>query len=533
MFAGFVNLVLTAAVVRPLVDHVAAANEASVHKIPEEFSQGRHRQNQIDLKSKVDCKRDCCPDHLCPSAPHFRTTVFFSLGSRHKNTHDRRSFPPGFLFGTASAAYQYEGGADKGGRGASIWDTYTHKYPGRIKDGSNGDVAVDSYNKYKEDVAIMKQMGLDTYRFSIFWSRILPNGKISGGLNKGGIQYYNNLINELLNKGIVPFVTIFHWDLPQVLQDEYGGFMSSRIVNDFRDYAELCFKLFGDRVKNWITLNEPWTYSVYGYGMGVLAPGRCSEWQKPVCLGGDSSIEPYLVSHYQILAHAAAAETYRLKYKKVQGGQIGITLISQWMVPFGSARRHKKAASRSLDFMLGWFLDPLTYGDYPETMKLLVGARLPNFTEEQSKLVKQSYDFIGLNYYTAVYASNAPRHKHMNASYLTDSQANLSSSRNGVPIGKKGASDWLYVYPRGIRKLLAYTKKRYNNPIIYITENGIDEEGTLPFKEALNDTWRIEYYAGHLRYLLKAIREDEVDVRGFFAWSLLDNFEWFNDREYF
>ncbi|CAM8979078.1 unnamed protein product [Rhodiola kirilowii] len=453
---------------------------------------------------------------------------YFSVSDQGTKTLNRRSFPPGFLFGTASAAYQYEGGADKGGRGASIWDTYTHKYPGRIKDGSNGDVAVDSYNKYKEDVAIMKQMGLDTYRFSISWSRILPNGKISGGLNKEGIQYYNNLINELLNKGIVPFVTIFHWDLPQVLQDEYGGFMSSRIVNDFRDYAELCFKLFGDRVKNWITLNEPWTYSVYGYGMGVLAPGRCSEWQKPVCLGGDSSIEPYLVSHYQILAHAAAAETYRLKYKKAQGGKIGITLVSHWMVPFGSARRHKKAASRSLDFMLGWFLDPLTYGDYPETMKLLVGARLPNFTEEQSKLVKQSYDFLGLNYYTAVYASNAPRHKHMNASYLTDSQANLSSSRNGVPIGKKGASDWLYVYPRGIRKLLAYTKKRYNNPIIYITENGMDEEGTLPLKEALNDTWRIEYYADHLWYLLKAIREDEVDVRGFFAWSLLDNFEWFN-----
>uniref|UniRef100_A0A7N0ZUR4 Beta-glucosidase n=1 Tax=Kalanchoe fedtschenkoi TaxID=63787 RepID=A0A7N0ZUR4_KALFE len=440
---------------------------------------------------------------------------------------NRSSFPPGFLFGTASSAYQYEGGADEGGKGPSIWDTYTHKHPGRIRDGSNGDVAIDSYHKYKEDVRIMKRMGVDAYRFSISWPRLLPKGKLSGGANKEGIQYYNNLIDELLSKGIVPFVTIFHWDLPQALQDEYGGFLSPHIVNDFRDYAELCFKEFGDRVKNWITLNEPWSYSVGGYGIGVLAPGRCSEWQKLGCLGGDSATEPYLVSHYQLLAHAAAVEIYRLKYKDAQNGQIGITLISQWMIPFGKAKHHKNAALRSLDFMLGWFLEPLTYGDYPHTMKSLVGARLPSFTEAESKLVKQSFDFLGLNYYSANYAAYSPQPNSTHKSCMTDSQANLTTSRNGVPIGKKAASDWLYVYPRGIRDLLVYTKKRYNNPKIYITENGIDEEATLPINQALNDTWRIDYYNGHLAFLLRAIREGGVDARGYFAWSLLDNFEWY------
>uniref|UniRef100_A0A7N0THN0 Beta-glucosidase n=1 Tax=Kalanchoe fedtschenkoi TaxID=63787 RepID=A0A7N0THN0_KALFE len=451
-----------------------------------------------------------------------------SAEASHVNTSsfNRARFPAGFLFGTASSAYQYEGGADKGGRGPSIWDTYTHKHPERITDGSNGDFAIDSYHKYKDDVRIMKQMGVDAYRFSISWSRLLPKGKLSGGVNQEGIRYYNNLINELLQKGIVPFVTLFHWDLPQALHDEYGGFLSPRIVNDFRDYAELCFKEFGDRVKNWITLNEPWTFSNTGYATGAMAPGRCSEWQKLGCLGGDSGTEPYLVTHHQLLAHAAAVETYRLKYKNAQKGQIGITLIATWMVPYGQAKHDKKAALRAMDFMFGWFMDPLTHGDYPDTMKSLVGARLPKFTEAESKLVKKSFDFLGLNYYTANYAADSPQRNSKHKSYTTDSRANLTSSRNGVPIGRKAASDWLYVYPRGIRDLLVHTKKRYNNPKIYITENGVDEEATLPLKEALNDTWRVEYYRKHLKYLLRAIRKDGVDVNGYFAWSLLDNFEW-------
>nr|POE81296.1 cyanogenic beta-glucosidase [Quercus suber] len=186
---------------------------------------------------------------------------------------------------------------------------------GRIKDGSNGDVAIDQYHHYKKDVRIMKKMGLDAYRFSISWSRVLPKGKLSGGVNREGIKYYNNLINKLLAKGLQPFVTLYHYDLPQALEDEYGGFLSPHIVDDFQDYAELCFKEFGDRVKHWITLNEPWGTSYGGYAMGILPPARCSSWQHLNCLGGDSGTEPYLVAHNQLLAHASAVKVYKQKYQ--------------------------------------------------------------------------------------------------------------------------------------------------------------------------------------------------------------------------
>ncbi|KAK3205082.1 hypothetical protein Dsin_019128 [Dipteronia sinensis] len=365
----------------------------------------------------------------------FAALITPSYGTASLN---RSSFPPGFIFGTASSAYQYEGAANEGGRGPSLWDTFTHRYPDKIKDGSNGDVAIDSYNRYKEDVGIMKEMNLDAYRFSISWSRILPDGKLSRGVNKEGVRYYNNLINELLSKGIQPFVTLFHWDTPQALEDEYGGFLSPLIVEDFRDYAEVCFKAFGNRVKHWITLNEPWSYSIGGYAAALLAPGRCSEWQGLNCTGGDSATEPYLVSHHQLLAHATAVQLYKNKYQISQKGIIGITLVTSWMVPLSSARHHQNAAQRALDFMLGWFMDPLTNGDYPHTMKSLVGSRLPKFSEEESNMIKGSFDFLGLNYYTANYVAYAPQFRSGNKSYVTDSLVNLLTARNGIPIGPKG-----------------------------------------------------------------------------------------------
>ncbi|PQQ01830.1 beta-glucosidase 12 isoform X1 [Prunus yedoensis var. nudiflora] len=393
----------------------------------------------------------------------------------------------------------YEGAAKEGGRGPSIWDTFTHKYPEKINDRSNGDITVDQYHRYKEDVGIMKNMGWDAYRFSISWSRLLPNGKLSGGVNKEGIKYYNNLINELLRNGLTPFVTLFHWDLPQTLEDEYGGFLSPHIVNHFQDYAELCYKEFGDRVKHWSTLNEPYTFSYNGYAVGNNAPGRCSTWQQLNCTGGDSSTEPYLVTHHQLLAHAAAVKLYKNRYQASQNGVIGIT----------------------------WFAEPLTSGDYPQSMRSLVGSRLPKFTKEQSKLLIGSFDFLGLNYYTGYYASDAPQNNSVYASYTTDAGVNLSSERNGVLIGPKGASEWLNVYPRGIQDLLLYTKKKYHNPIIYITENGVDElnDPKLSLAEALNDTHRIDYYNRHLHYVQSSI-DNGVKVKGFFPWTLLDDFEW-------
>ncbi|OWM73471.1 hypothetical protein CDL15_Pgr026570 [Punica granatum] len=451
----------------------------------------------------------------------------FSPKSYDSATLNRSSFPSGFLFGMASSSYQYEGAANVDGRGPSIWDFYTHRYPEKITDGSNGDIASDSYHKYKEDVAIMKEMGLDAYRFSISWSRILPKGKISGGVNKKGVEYYNNLINELLAHGIQPYVTLFHWDLPQALEDEYGGFLSPRIVDDFRDYAGVCFKEFGDRVKHWITLNEPFSYSSGGYAQGMLAPGRCSEWQLLNCTGGNSATEPYLVAHYELLAHAAAVKLYKEKYQASQKGKIGITLVSHWFEAYSNATHNRNAALRALDFMLGWFLDPIVYGNYPHSMRSLVGARLPKFTKEQSAMLKGSFDFLGLNYYTTNYARYVRQSNSVNASYLTDARANLSTERHGIPIGPQAASSWLFVYPKGIWNLLQYVKYKYGNPLIYITENGISEfnNSTLPLEQQLADPMRIDYYYRHLWYLQRAIK-DGSNVKGYFAWSLLDNFEW-------
>ncbi|MED6209894.1 Beta-glucosidase 12 [Stylosanthes scabra] len=440
---------------------------------------------------------------------------------------NRSSFPPGFIFGASSASYQYEGAAFEGGKGLSIWDTFTHKYPEKIEDRSNGDVANDQYHHYKEDVGIMKDINLDAYRLSISWPRILPKGKLSGGINQEGINHYNSLFDELLSKGIKPFVTLFHWDLPQALEDEYGGFLSPRIVDDYRDYVEVCFKEFGDKVKHWITFNQPYTYSQGGYATGVKAPGRCSKWLNQNCTGGDSGTEPYLVSHHELLAHAAAVQLYKTKYQASQKGVIGITLVSHWFMPLSNNPLDISAAERSLDFMYGWFMEPLTRGDYPESMKSIVGSRLPKFSKEQSKKLIGSYDFIGLNYYTTNYAANAPKLLSAKPNYATDSHVNFATERNGIPIGPKAASPWLYVYPKGILELLLYTKKKYNNPLIYITENGIDEynDPTLSLEEALLDTFRVDFYYRHLFYLQHVIK-DGANVKGYFAWSLLDNFEW-------
>ncbi|XP_073015641.1 beta-glucosidase 12-like [Primulina eburnea] len=443
------------------------------------------------------------------------------------NSLNRSSFPKDFVFGAASSAYQIEGAASEYGKGPNIWDTFTYKYPEKIRDHSNGNVATDSYHRYKEDVNIVKDMGLDAYRFSISWARLLPSGKISGGINEQGVDYYNNVINELINKGVVPFVTLFHWDLPQTLEDQYGGFLSPQIVNDFVDYSELCFKRYGDRVKNWITFNEPYTYVNGGYVRGEMAPGRCSSWQNLNCTAGDSGVEPYLVAHHQLLSHAAAVMKYKEKYQKSQKGKIGITLVAQWVIPFSKEIIQREAAARALDFSLGWFMEPLARGDYPNSMKSLVKGRLPTFSKEESLMLNGSFDFLGLNYYTTYYARNVAHTNTTNPSYITDSQTQTTPGRNEVLIGPKGASDWLYVYPRGIQEVLLYVKRTYNNPTIYITENGIDEpnNSTLSLDQALVDKMRMDYYFRHLSFVQRTIKKG-VDVKGFFAWALMDNFEW-------
>ncbi|KAG8650095.1 hypothetical protein MANES_07G001500v8 [Manihot esculenta] len=417
----------------------------------------------------------------------------------------RNSFPDGFVFGAGSSSYQYEGAAEKGGRKPSIWDTFTAEHPEKIADHSNGKVAEDFYHHYEEDISLLKEIGLDSYRFSISWPRIFPEGKIRRGVNWEGVKFYNSLIDKLLLNGIQPLVTLFHWDVPQTLEDEFKGFLSPNIVNDFSEFVDFCFKEFGDRVKHWATINEPNLMSMYGYAFGFNAPGRCSDYVGN-CTEGNSATEPYIVVHHLILCHAAAVKLYREKYQASQGGVIGITVFTAWMVPKYDNVASMKAASRARDFLIGWIMHPITYGDYPATMRYLVGNRLPKFTEPQAKMVAGSFDFIGVNYYTASYTEDLTSYSSVNISYITDRRVNFTTEKNGIPIGEQTGCSWLYIYPKGLYKLMLYLKRKYNNPVIYITENGMGDSSSLSLADALQDRLRIKYHHLHLLALLKAVK---------------------------
>ncbi|KAF7824494.1 vicianin hydrolase-like [Senna tora] len=346
----------------------------------------------------------------------------------------------------------------------------------------------------QSDIQLMKEVGLDSFRFSISWSRIFPEGK--GKVNELGVNFYNNLINELLANDITPVVTLFHCDLPQALEDEYDGFLSRKIVKDYRDYADFCFKTFGDRVKTWVTFNEPYVFISNGYATGNFPPGRCSNYAGN-CTVGDSATEPYIVGYHWILSHAAAVRLYKKKYQVSQKGEIGITLVTFWYIPKSDTAADKEATSRALDFWFGWHAHPITYGDYPESMKSLVGDRLPKFTKSESKLVKGTYDFLGLNYYTTFYIENAPPTT-TNKSLSSDAQAAFRLPDNGATID--GST--------GLHDLLVYIKDNYQNPTIYIHENGVGEtrNASKPVSEAIKDSARIKYYDSHLRSLLQAIK---------------------------
>ncbi|KAL1803224.1 hypothetical protein ACET3Z_031871 [Daucus carota] len=440
----------------------------------------------------------------------------------------RSSFPEGFVFGTASSAYQYEGAVKQDGRGQTIWDKFAHSF-GKVVDFSNADVAVDQYHLFNDDIQLMKDMGMDAYRFSIAWSRIFPNG--SGKINQAGVDHYNNLINALLANGIEPYVTLYHWDLPQALEDKYEGWLSSQIINDFATYAETCFQKFGDRVKHWITLNEPHTFATQGYDVGLQAPGRCSILLHLFCRAGNSATEPYIVGHNALLAHATAVDIYRKKYKGSQHGSVGLAFDSFWYEPATNSTEDIQATQRAIEFHLGWFVDPLIFGDYPSSMRTRVGSRLPRFSKEQSSLLKGSLDFVGINHYTTWYAENNSTKiiGILLNDTLSDSGAVTLPFRNLKPISDRRANSiWLYIVPNGIRSLMNYVKTRYGNPPVIITENGMDDSNS-PFtsiKDALKDEKRIQYHNDYLTNLLASINEDGCNVKGYFVWSLLDNWEW-------
>ncbi|XVF20660.1 hypothetical protein REPUB_Repub12eG0020800 [Reevesia pubescens] len=433
----------------------------------------------------------------------------------------RKSFPEDFVFGTAASAYQVEGMASKDGRGPSIWDSFV-KIPGNIANNATGEVSIDQYHRYKGDIDLMHMMNFDAYRFSISWPRIFPNG--TGEVNWKGVAYYNRLINYLLEKGITPHANLYHYDLPLALQERYGGLLGNEVVQDFADYADFCFKAFGDRVKNWMTFNEPRVIAALGFDNGINPPNRCSK-EFGNCSEGNSATEPYIAAHHLILSHAEAVKRYREKYQAEQKGRIGIFLDFVWYEPLTKSKADNYAAQRARDFHIGWFLHPLVYGEYPRTMQQIVGERLPKFSKSEVEKVKNSFDILGLNHYTSYYMYDPKQPKPNVTGYQQDWNCGFAYERNGEPIGRQAHSSWLIEVPWGMYKVVTYLKERYGNPYIILSENGMDDPGNLTLPEALFDTNRVNYYRSYLKELKRAM-DDGANVHGYFAWSMLDNFEW-------
>lgn len=418
-------------------------------------------------------------------------------------------FPPDFIWGTATSSFQIEGGATAGGKGPSIWDAFC-SIPGKVHAGADARIACDHYHRWPEDLKLIRDLGVQAYRFSLSWPRILPAGR--GKIAPEGIRFYDDLINGLLASGIEPWVTLYHWDLPLALQFEEDGWLGTDIAAAFAHYAEVCFRHFGDRVKHWITLNEPWVVAMLGYGQGVFAPGRTS------------TTEPYLAAHHLLKAHAQAVQVYRSKYQTQQQGRIGITNNCDWREPLTASAADQDSAERALEFFLGWFTDPIYKGHYPPSMLSRIGHKLPLFQEDDLVLLRGSSDFFGLNHYTTMYAADAGDQIQSSSVYgngglSEDQQVNLSVD----PSWPMTAMPWAIV-PWGCRKLMEWISQRYDHPEIIITENG----GAFPdnlVDGQVQDTDRIHFIQGYLTEIYRAI-QNGVNCKGYFIWSLLDNFEW-------
>lgn len=430
-------------------------------------------------------------------------------------------FQEEFVWSTATAAYQIEGAWRADGKGLSIWDKFAHT-PLKISKDENGDIACDSYNKIDEDVNNLKILRVNHYRFSISWPRILPDGTNSK-INEAGLNYYHRLVDALLAANIKPQATLYHWDLPQALQD-VGGWENETVVSRFRDYADVVFNSLGDKVQFWITINEPYNVAMIGHGYGTAAPG----------ISFRPGTAPYIVAHNLLKAHAEAWHLYDEKYRAKQGGIVGITINSDWAEPRNPYKQEDvDAAIRVIQFQLGWFAHPVFNGDYSDLMKnrirersLAAGlpkSRLPEFTPAEIERIKGTHDYFGFNHYTTVLAYNLD-YKNLEH-YDADRGAGTVADRTWLDSG----SFWLKVTPPGFRKILNFIKEEYGDPPIYITENGVSERGSMN----LNDVHRIHYYENYINQALKAYLLDGVDIRGYAAWTLMDNLEWatgFDDK---
>ncbi|XP_024959160.1 beta-glucosidase 18-like isoform X2 [Cynara cardunculus var. scolymus] len=420
---------------------------------------------------------------------------------------------------------QVEGAYLEDGKSLSNWDVFCHSV-GCGENGENGDIADDHYHHFLEDIEMMHSLGLKVYRFSISWARILPRGRF-GEVNPAGIMFYNKIIDNLILKGIEPFVTLYHGDFPHELEERYGSWLNAEMKDDFVHMAEICFKSFGDRVKYWITINEPNLVTQYAYGTGIFPPSRCSE---PFgnCLAGNSDVEPLIAMHNMLLAHGVAAKLYRRKFQSKQGGSIGLALHCDMFEPLTESELDRNAAKRAFAFNIGWSLDPLIFGEYPEEMQEYLGSALPSFSVDEKNLVKNSIDFIGINHYTTTYTKDCTNSScSPTADRAIQGFLDTTGERSGVPIGELTGLEGLYVVPRGMEEIVNCIKIRYNNKPMIITENGysspVMQEERID--ELVNDVKRIEFHTAYLASLARSIRGG-ADVRGYFVWSLMDSYEW-------
>ncbi len=402
-------------------------------------------------------------------------------------------FPKDFVWGVATASYQIEGAWNEDGRGESIWDRFSHT-PGKTLDGDTGDVACDHYHRWEDDLQMIKDLGLKAYRFSVAWPRVLPTGR--GTVNQPGLDFYSNLVDGLLKLGIEPYVTLYHWDLPQELQDE-GGWASRMVVDAFLEYTDIVTRALGDRVKNWITFNEPWVSAFVGYRDGRHAPGHTN------------LNEALAASHHLLLAHGLSVPLIR---KNSPGCNVGITLNLTPQEPASVSVADRDAANWVDGYINRWFLDPLVGRGYPQDMLNSFG-KVKEFVEEgDMEKIAVPVDFLGVNYYTR----NISR---------SDKVSEAENSPRTVFRGSEITEmDW-EVYPDGIYNMLGRLHFNYHFPAIFITENGaafvdkVDENGEV------HDPARLSYIRRHLQQVHRAI-EIGVPMKGYFAWSLMDNFEW-------
>ncbi|MGZ8829052.1 MAG: GH1 family beta-glucosidase, partial [Thermoanaerobaculia bacterium] len=402
------------------------------------------------------------------------------------------NFPSGFLWGAATAAYQVEGSPLADGAGPSIWHRFSHT-PGRVVNNENGDVACDHYRRYREDVALMRELGLTAYRFSISWGRILPEG--TGRVNERGLDFYRRLVDELLKAGIAPLITLYHWDLPAALDDR-GGWLNRDVANWFAEYAQVMFRALDDRVTMWATLNEPWVVTDGGYLHGPLAPGHRNLFEAPIA------------THNLMRSHAAAVAAYR----GIGKHQIGIVVNLEPKYPASDSPEDREAVKRADAYMNRRYLDPLFLGSYPPELAEMFGEAWPQFPQSDFDPLKQKMDFIGVNYYTRGITQNDP------------SQIVERAKRVRNPRAVYTETGW-EMFPQGLTDILQWTYDRYKLPI-YVTENGAAfYDPPTPLNGRVDDPLRVEYLHLHLGAILRAI-EGGADIRGYYAWSLLDNFEW-------